>query len=122
MSTPRAIKRKAEKADLSNWESVPERAPSVESADTPFVGRILAMVGLFLFVLGLLAMIAPSFWRDRTTAIPPMWGFIIGSVGLMFLIYHVFVERDFQFRRIYGFAGIAMLLLGVSLRMVAFFR
>jgi len=122
MSTSRAPKPKRDDADLSTWESVPERAPSVERADTPFVARIAAMVGLFMFVLGLLAMAAPSFWRDRATAIPPTWGFIIGSVGLVFLIYHVFVERDMQFRRLYGFAGIALLIIGVALRVVMQFR
>jgi ABC-type transport system involved in multi-copper enzyme maturation permease subunit len=107
---------------LTTWESVPERAPSVERADTPFVARIIAMVGLFLTVLGLLAMIAPSFWRDRTTAIPPTLGFIIASFGLTLLLYHVFIERDLQFRRLYGFAGIALLILGTSLRVVMQFR
>ena len=112
------IKTKRDDTLLSNWESMPERAPSLERADRPLVARFMAMIGLFLFVLGGLALIAPT-W-SRTTAIGPGWGFFFGSIGLCLLLFHAFSEHDLQFRRLYGVAGLALILGGVILRLVAF--
>jgi gliding motility-associated transport system permease protein len=118
MSTSKAIKPKRDEAPFSNWESIPERAPSVEREDRPVVARVIAMIGLFLLVLGALAIFAP-FWRGPAV-ITPDWGYRIGSLGLILILYHTFVERDFQFRRIYGFLAIALMLAGVVLRLLAF--
>jgi ABC-2 type transport system permease protein len=119
MATSRAIKKpKRDDTQLSNWQSMPERAPSVEVADRPTVARIVAMVGLFLAVLGTLAMFAPM-WQ-RSAAITPGWGFFFASIGVGLILYHTFVERDFQFRRLYGFLGLALLIGGVGLRLMAF--
>ena len=97
MSTSRAIKKpKRDDTQLSNWQSMPERAPSVERADSPTVARIVAMVGLFLTVLGALAMYMPA-WRGAS-AISPDWGFRFFTVGVCLILFHTFVERDFQFR------------------------
>ncbi len=120
MSTSRAIKPKRDDTQLKEWESIPERAPSLEVDDRPLFARIVAMVGLFLFVLGVLAMLAPAIWSTRSAAISPAWGFFLGSLGVVMLTFHNFVERDFQFRRIYAFVGIGLVLLGVILRIVAF--
>jgi ABC-2 type transport system permease protein len=118
MSTSRAIKPKRDDTQLSNWQSMPERAPSVEREDTPTVARIIAMVGLFLVVLGCLALFAPLY---RTpAAISPDWGFFFASIGLCLILYHAFVERDLQFRRLYGFLGLALVVGGAALRAMAF--
>ena len=107
------------------WESIPERAPSVEHDDRPTVARILAMMGLFLLVLGALAMAAPSWMKQvdgqppRTSLISPAWGFFFATIGLCLLLYHVFCERDVQFRRLYAFAGLALIIGGVALRILA---
>ena len=120
MSSSRAIKPKRD-TQLSSFESMPERAPSVERPDAPVFARILGMAGLFLFVLGVLAMLFPAFMTDRTSAIPPAWGFAGGSVGLLLILYHAFVEPERQFRRIYGILGLVlMVLLGVGLRLLMF--
>lgn len=119
MSTSRAIKPKRDDTQLSNWEPIPERAPSVEVAEAPLFARVVAMIGLFLFVLGALAMLAPSIWPTRTAAISPAWGFFFASLGAVGLMFHAFAERDFQFRRIYAFVGIALILAGVILRLLA---
>jgi ABC-2 type transport system permease protein len=120
MSTSRAIKPKRDDTVLSNWQSVPERAPSVERDEAPTVARIIAMVGLFLFVLGVLAISAPL-WRLGAAFISPAWGLVIASVGVSFILYHAFVERDFQFRRLYGFLGLALVVGGgIVLRAIAF--
>ncbi|HZZ80840.1 MAG TPA: ABC transporter permease [Gemmataceae bacterium] len=119
MQTSRAIKPKRDDTLLSNWESMPERAPSLETPDKPIVARILAMIGLFLFVLGALAVTYPL-WRTGQAIIGFGWGFFFGSIGLCLILFHVFAERDFQFRRMYAFVGLALLLAGVVLRLMAF--
>src|SRR6266542_2938219 len=118
MSTSKAIKPKRDDAPLGKWESIPERAPSLEVEDAPIVARVLATIGLFILVFGILAMTAPL-WRGPTV-IGPDWGYRIASLGLILILFHAFVERDFQFRRLYGFLGVAMLLAGVVLRLLAF--
>src|ERR1700736_2676669 len=96
MATSRAIKKpKRDDTQLSNWQPMPERAPSVERADKPTAARIGAMVGLLLSVLGALAMYAPV-WQ-RSAAISPGTGFFFFSIGISLLLYHAFVEHDLQF-------------------------
>jgi ABC-type transport system involved in multi-copper enzyme maturation permease subunit len=119
MATSRAIKKpKRDDTQLSNWQPMPERAPSVEVSDRPTVARIVAMIGLFLTVLGTLAMFAPM-WQ-RTAAISPDWGFRFATIGVCLILYHTFVDRDLQFRRLYGFLGLALMIGGVVLRLMAF--
>src|SRR5436853_7938064 len=117
-TSPTIKKPKRDDTQLSNWQSMPERAPSVERADSPTVARIVAMVGLFLTVLGALAMYMPA-WRGAS-AISPDWGFRFFTVGVCLILFHTFVERDFQFRRLYGFLGLALVIGGVVLRLMAF--
>jgi ABC-2 type transport system permease protein len=119
MSTSRAIKPKRDDTLMSNWESMPERAPSIERPDKPIVARILAMIGLFFFVLGGLAITYPL-WRTGTAILGFGWGFFFGSIGLCLILFHAFAERDFQFRRLYAFAGLALMIAGVVLRLIAF--
>src|SRR5271166_4017932 len=121
MSTSRAIKPKPKRDDtlMSNWESMPERAPSIERPDKPIVARILALIGLLLFVVGGLAITSPL-WRSGATILGFGWGFFFGSIGLCLILYHVFAERDFQFRRLYAFAGLGLVVAGVALRLFAF--
>ena len=62
MATSRAIKKpKRDDTQLSNWQPMPERAPSVEVSDRPTVARIVAMIGLFLTVLGTLESVVPDY-------------------------------------------------------------
>jgi ABC-type transport system involved in multi-copper enzyme maturation permease subunit len=119
MSTSRAIKKpKRDDTQLAKYQPMPERAPSIEREEPPTVARVLAMIGLFFAVLGTLAMLAPM-WH-RSAAISPDWGFRFASAGVLLLIYHAFVERDLQFRRMYGFLGLALMVTGVVIRAMAF--
>src|ERR1019366_6951283 len=78
-----------------------------------------AMIGLILLELGGLALLAPA-WRFGT-ALGPAWGFFLGSIGLCLILFHAFAEPDLQFRRLYGVAGLALVLGGVLLRLMMFF-
>ena len=118
MATSRAIKPKRDDHLLQKWESMPERAPSIVREESPTIARVAAMVGLFLLVLGLLAMLAPL-WQERAV-ISTGAGFFLASLGLGPLIYHSLVERDVQFRRLYAYAGLALILVGVVLRLIIF--
>ncbi len=107
------------------WESIPERAPSYEQEDRPTLARIFAMLGLFLLVLGALAIMAPRWMKQvegepiRTSLITPAWGFFLGTIGLCLLLYHVFCESDIQFRRLYAVLGLALVAFGVFTRAMA---
>lgn len=118
MSTSKAIKPRRDEAPLPQWESMPERAPSIEREEAPLFARVLAMIGLFLLVLGSLAMLAPI-WQ-RVTIITPGVGFFLATLGSALILYHVYVEKDFQFRRMYAILGLAFLLGAVVLRIFAF--
>lgn len=119
MSSSRAIKPKRSETLLTNWESMPERAPSIEREEAPIFSRIVAMGGLFFLVLGTLAAMMPL-WSATTTIIAPGLGIGLAMMGLCPILYHSFVERDLQFRRLYGFAGLALVLSGLVLRAMAF--
>ena len=57
----RTTKPKRDDDLLANWESIPERAPSIVKADTPTLTRALAMISLLLTAIGGIAMVAPNF-------------------------------------------------------------
>ncbi|MBI2809050.1 MAG: ABC transporter permease [Planctomycetes bacterium] len=118
MSSSRAIKPKRDDTVLTNWVSMPERAPSIEREETPIFARVVALGGLFFVVLGTLAALAPN-WQTRTI-ISPGLGLGLALAGLCPILYHAFVERDLQFRRLYGFLGLALILAGIVFRMMAF--
>ena len=117
MSTPRTVKPKRDDTMLTGWESIPEQAPSIVRDDQPTVVRFLAMIGLFLLVLGTLAMALPAFW-GRQALIGPGWGFLLASVGLYLVVLHAFRDRDVQFRRLYAVLGMALVLVGAGTRVL----
>jgi ABC-type transport system involved in multi-copper enzyme maturation permease subunit len=84
---------------------VPERAPSIVREDQPTFARVLAMIGVFLVVLGTLAMVLTR-WGYRPVVTPTI-GFVCQTVGVLLLIFHAFADREWQFRRLYS--GLAIL-------------
>ena len=112
----RAIKPKREDTLLTGWQSMPETAPSVMRADQPTVARILAMGGVLLTAVGILAVLAPVLeWRYLVS---PGWGAFFLSIGLVAILYHAFADNDRQFRRMYMGAGLLLVGLGVMLRIL----
>lgn len=114
----RAIKPKRDDDMLAGWESSPETAPSLEREDTPTAARILALIGLFLFALGIFAVVAPAL--EKSYLIPPGLGIVALTIGLPLLLFHAFTEKDTQYRFIYAFFAGALLLAGLVLRALAF--
>ena len=107
MSTSRAIKPKRDDTLLSNWESMPERAPSVERADRPTVARIFAMIGLFLVVLGGLNLFNMTL-KWLPVVVGPGWAIFLFSIGVSFSCFTPSSIKDFQFRRLYSVVGLAL--------------
>ena len=106
----RAIKPKRENTMLTGWESMPEKAPSVMREDQPTVARILAMVGVMLVASGLLAQFASGY------IVSPGWGAFLLSIGIVLMLYHAFVDKDLQFRRVYMGLGLLLGALGICFR------
>ncbi|MCI0379626.1 MAG: ABC transporter permease [Gemmataceae bacterium] len=112
----RAIRPKREDTLLTGFQSMPEQAPSIVREDAPTAARVLAMAGTLFVAVGVLAMLAPS-WNLRYI-ISPGWGFFVFTIGLMFILYHAFIDRDVQFRRLYLAAGLLLAAAGVVLRIL----
>lgn len=112
----RAIKPKRDDTLLTNWQSVPERPPSEMRPDRPVVARVLALIGLFLLVLGALAVVAPALGRQPL--IGPGWGLFLATIGVYLIVLHAFAERDLQFRRLYAILGLGLVGLGAIARVL----
>lgn len=114
----RAIKPKRDDTMLAGFQSMPERAPSVMRDDQPTVTRILAMFGLLLFVIGVLAYLAPVFKFNYLVNVT--WGGFFLSMGLGVLLFHAFAEKDVQYRRTYASFGLTLILIAVALWLLPF--
>src|SRR4051794_26830962 len=116
MSTSRAIKppRRGDTL-LTNWQHVPDQAPSIVRQEQPTVARILALIGLFLILLGLVPVLAPLLRMERTLIEAPTGFFLITS-GLMLVLVHAFIDRDRIFRRMYAYLGLAFIGMAILLR------
>jgi ABC-2 type transport system permease protein len=112
----RAIKPKRENTILTGWQSMPEQAPSVMRADQPTVARILAVVGVMLTAVGFLALVAPG--MGWSYVVGPGWGAFFLSIGLVLVLYHAFVDKDLQFRRVDMAAGLFLAAVGVVFRIL----
>lgn len=109
---------------LSDWESMPERAPSAIRADKPSIARSLALVGFFMIAVGAIAMAVPLLNEGRTAEqrwtyiIGPTWGLVFATTGLALILFHSFADWEVQFRRLYGFFAIVLLLGSAVLRVL----
>jgi ABC-2 type transport system permease protein len=80
------------------------------------VARLLGLMGVFLLAVGVIAVIVPALgWRY---IVGPTWGMVAGTTGLSLILFHAFADHDVQFRRLYGFASVALILGGAVLRVL----
>ena len=89
-------------------------APSELRADEPTFARLLGLAGLGLTVLGSAAVIANQY---GPRFVGTSGGIVFAFFGILALLFHAFRDGDVEFRRLYSFAGLALLVvaLGVSL-------
>jgi hypothetical protein len=97
------------------WESLPEQAPSIVREDQPTVARILAMVGVFLILLGLVPLFSPRMGITNPV-VGPWTGFFSATTGLCLILFHAFVERERVFRRMYSGLGLFFIAVALLLR------
>jgi ABC-2 type transport system permease protein len=112
----RAIKPERDDTMLSGFESRPEEAPSIVKEGEASIARVLALVGLVLFAVGLFAVLAPAF--GKAYIIGPGTGVFALSLGLFLLIYHAVTDQDVQYRLLYLSAGYLAIAGGVLLRVL----
>jgi ABC-type transport system involved in multi-copper enzyme maturation permease subunit len=111
----RAIRPKRDEGLLrSDWQPIPERAPSIIRTDRPLAVRIVAFVALCLVAIGGLAMIMAA--AGRGYLIGPDWGFVWFSLGVCGLLFHAFRDAESQYRRVYNAVGFLLLVAGAVLR------
>jgi ABC-2 type transport system permease protein len=117
MSSSRAIKPRREDTLLTGWESVPETAPSIMREDRPTVARVVAMIGAFFILVGLIPIVAPLM-KLPATVIGTGWSFFLITTGLMLVFFHAFVDQDRVFRRLYAGMGLIAIAVAVLVRVL----
>jgi ABC-type transport system involved in multi-copper enzyme maturation permease subunit len=91
----------------SEYRAAVAAPPSTVTADEPSLARILAVVGLFAAVLGVAAVVANRF-GPRIVTTPA--GVFLAAVGFGLLLYHAFRDTETDIRRMYGLAGVVIIL------------
>ncbi|HYT90854.1 MAG TPA: ABC transporter permease, partial [Gemmataceae bacterium] len=114
----RAIKPKKDDEPVSGkgWQGLAEQAPSLVRPEQPTTARVVALVGLFPLVLGAAALFC--YLIEKPYLISLSWGIVLFVLGVGALLYHAFVEKDLQYRRLYGAVGAAALGLAVVFLLV----
>lgn len=110
----RTFKPKRDDTMLTEWQSMPEVAPSTTRKEGTLTGQIFLFVGFFLTLVGSLALIAPL--TGWSYFIRPGAGYATLSLGLCFMLYHCFVDPEIQFRRMYGLAGLGLVTAALVIR------
>ncbi|GIW83502.1 MAG: hypothetical protein KatS3mg106_015 [Gemmataceae bacterium] len=92
--------------------AVGETPPSPILEEGPSLPRLIGFTGLFLFILGTVAVVA-----NRATETPRLisesMGFFALAVGLSLMFYHAITDSNIEIRRLYG--GFALLILFYAL-------
>lgn len=112
----RAIKPKRDDSMLAGFQSMPERAPSILREDRPTITRILALVGVLFFAVGILSWLAPLLRFNYLVNLA--WGGFFLSLGSLLLIFHAFSDKDVQFRRVHMCFAFTLILVGLGLRVL----
>ncbi len=115
-TTTQAIKPKRDDTMLSDWQSTPEKAPSVMLEGKPALARFLFVAGLLLSAVGALSLLAIE-W-DFRYLVSPGWGLLFLTFGLTLVLVHAFIEKDEQFRRAYAMAALMIIGLSALLRVL----
>jgi ABC-2 type transport system permease protein len=86
---------------LTTSPSPAETAPSALVAEGPAVLRMIGFIGLFLFVLGAVVIIATR-WTGKERLISEELGFLAGALGLGLMLYHAMSDGEQEIRRMFG--------------------
>jgi ABC-2 type transport system permease protein len=121
----KAIQERRDGAGLApRWQAPRERAPSEVREVEPWLPRLFGVVGLFLFVLGVVVLLLMtmgrstlfhflmSAWVVNTLAV------LAVMVGLGGMLIHAASDADFQIRRTYMVFGFAWIVLGLAASLI----
>jgi ABC-type transport system involved in multi-copper enzyme maturation permease subunit len=103
----------------ADWKGLADRAPSIVRPDEPTTARWIALVGVFPLTLGVAALFF-GLVLQKGYLISPSLGVVLLVIGVGALLYHAFVEKDLQYRRLYGAVGGLCLALGVLFRLLPY--
>jgi ABC-type transport system involved in multi-copper enzyme maturation permease subunit len=96
---------------------IPETAPSPMLEEGPRLPRLLGFTGLFLFVLGTVAVIA-----NRATETPRLisesQGFFGLAIGLALMFYHAITDGDREVRRLYGMFALGLIFYALAITLI----
>ncbi len=105
---------------LSDWQSLPEVAPSTTRKEGTIVAQILLFVGFFLALVGIMSMVPlPDRWQYF---LPAGLGYISLTVGLLMMLYHCHVDREPQFRVLYTLGAMALIVIAIFIRFLVMTR
>src|SRR5438105_817743 len=94
-----------EHPDETRWKQPAELAPSVMQADVPTVARMIGVVSMIVFALGVVPIVLSM--SGTAARIPAGLGLLIALIGMAGLLYHAIWEKEPELRRAYGvFAAI----------------
>jgi ABC-2 type transport system permease protein len=120
--TSKAIKKKRDDRGImaGNWQPIQEQAPSVVRGDEPTATRVIALFSIVLILMGGLAMLLKA--NNNTSLLAVVFGGLLGQlmsmVGVAGLLLHAYVEKEMQYRRLYGLLGLLLLAGGMVFRLL----
>lgn len=112
---------KIEQEEISGgWRPAPELPPSSMREDEPRLARAAGLVGFFLVLVGLVALLLHLSGSQKvlTSLIPSGWDVLLVLVGLGGLLFHAARDRDLQVRRMYVAFGYLWLGLGAIISLI----
>ncbi len=90
-----------------------EPAPSLLRQDEPQFARLVGLVALFCLVLGSAIQLLST--AGRKSFFDANWAWVFIPLGVAGLLFHAVSDADLQVRRLYGFLGSILLVLGAGL-------
>lgn len=93
-----------------------ETAPSAVLTEIPTFARFIGFGGLFLLVLGAVAVITNMYVGPRW--IGPGWGYMFALSGLALMLYHAVRDGEQEVRRMYGMLAVVWLVLAIGAAVV----
>jgi ABC-2 type transport system permease protein len=113
----RTIKPQREDTMLSDYESLPDVAPSVERKGPALASQISLFIGFFLLLVGGLAIIVPRV--GGSYFVSAGWGYFVVTLGLGLLLMHCYLDTDAILRRMYAIGALGMVVAAAAIRIFA---
>src|SRR5262245_26420153 len=87
---------------LTDFQSTPEKAPSLVVKDSQTAAQLAGLSGLFLLAVGGIAMLKAMGQLTWPYPVGPGLGFVFLTSGFGLILLHCFSDPEYQYRRMYG--------------------